>query len=67
MYQIIGSYIDVILFFVGGIIFYLFPEKIIRKDGNDEDRKKRIKVIKICGAGAFVLSIIKLMLKLFPI
>lgn len=67
MFQTIGSYIDVIIFFVGGILFFLFPEKIIRKDGTEEDRRKRIKVIKICGAGAVVISILMLVLRFFTV
>lgn len=62
-YQIIGGYLDVAFLFVVGLLMVLIPKKLIGTQGAEEDRQKKIKILKICGACMLVGSIAQLLLK----
>jgi len=62
-YQIVGSYLDVALLLVVGLVGLFIPAKLIGTNGTEDERKKRIKILKVCGGCMLVGSIIKLLLK----
>ncbi len=61
--QTIGSYLDSLLFLVLGAAFLALPHKFFRSNGHDEERRKKIKVLKICGAVMIICSVGKIVLK----
>jgi hypothetical protein len=62
-YQSIGSYLDVAFFFVFGFLGLVIPHKLVGSKGTEEERKKKIKILKICGIVLIFVSVAKLLLK----
>jgi hypothetical protein len=54
--QVIGSYVDVLLFLVLGVLAVSIPHKLIGASGTDEERRKKIKIVKIAGAVVLVAA-----------
>jgi hypothetical protein len=59
-YQLIGSHLDVALFLALGLLGVLIPHKLIGTKGTDEERRKKIRVLKICGALLVLVAVAKL-------
>jgi hypothetical protein len=61
--QVIGSYIDVILFLGIGIAGIFFPHKFVRS-GSEEERRKKIKLLRIASVVVLGTAVARLLLKL---
>jgi hypothetical protein len=63
-FQTIGSYLDVLLFQVLGALAVYIPHKLVGTSGTDEERWKKLKVVKISGVVVLVAAIGRIILKL---
>jgi hypothetical protein len=61
--QVIGSYVDVIIFLGIGIAGVFYPHKFVRA-GSEEERQKKIKVLKIASIVVLAAAVGRLVLKL---
>jgi hypothetical protein len=61
--QLIGSYIDVMFLLGLGLVGLFVPDKLIGKGCAEEERRKKIKVLKISGAVVLLGGLGKLILK----
>ncbi len=61
--QLIGSYIDVMFLLGLGLIGVFVPDKLIGKGGTEQERRKKIKVLKISAAVVLLAGLGKLILK----
>jgi len=62
--QVIGSYIDVIIFLSIGIAGVFFPHKLVRS-GSEEEKRRKIKVARIASIVLLAAAGGRLALKLF--
>jgi hypothetical protein len=63
-YQLIGSYLDVVFLFVVGLAGVFLPGKLVGMKGTEEERRKKIRILKVCGIFVLLVSIAKLLIKL---
>jgi hypothetical protein len=65
MNQAIGAYLDCFLFIVFGGSALIFAPAAMRKGGKGQQNAKYIQIVKIAGAVALVVGLVKLASKLF--
>ena len=65
MNQAIGAYLDCILFIVFGGFALIFAPAAMRKGERGEKNAKHIRIVKIAGAVALVVGLLRLASKLF--
>jgi hypothetical protein len=63
-YQIIGAYIDVAFLLLLGVLAIFIPNKLIGAKGTEEERRKKIRILKISGGVIVLCSVGKLLMKL---
>jgi hypothetical protein len=59
--QIIGAYIDVVLFVGIGVAGVFFPHKLVRS-GSEEEKRKKVKVVRIASIVVLVAALGRLLL-----
>jgi hypothetical protein len=48
-FQTIGAYLDVLFFLVLGALAISIPDRLVGTSGSDEERRRKLKVVKISG------------------
>jgi len=61
-YQIIGSYLDIFLMFAISLLAFFPPKKLLGDKGTEEEKQKKIRVLKICGVVIFLCTLGKFLL-----
>lgn len=63
-YQITGSYLDIFFMFAISLLAFFPPKKLLGAKGTEEEKQKKIRILKICGVIIFLCAIGKLLLKI---
>lgn len=64
MFQIVGSFLDILLMFAFGIVIFVSGPALIGKEGTEAERKKKLKVLRIVGAILTICGIGLLLVRL---
>jgi hypothetical protein len=63
-FQIIGSSLDLFLMFAIGLLAFFPPKKFLGVKRTEEEKQKKIRILKICGVIIFLCAIGKLLLRI---